>query len=109
MKNCSLFWYGGGVSNNASGALDAESDRRGELDWKRRFDIINGVVRGLLYLHEDAHTCIIHRDIKASNILLDDRWVPKVADFGMARLFPEDQTHVNTRRVGTKYVFMFSV
>ncbi|XP_008788453.2 cysteine-rich receptor-like protein kinase 10 isoform X2 [Phoenix dactylifera] len=76
--------------------------RRVELmDWKRRYEVIVGVARGLLYLHEDAHTPIIHRDIKASNILLDDRWVPKIADFGMARLFPEDLTHVNTRVAGT--------
>lgn len=87
-----------------SDCLDTESHRREELDWKRRYDIICGVARGLLYLHEDSHNCIIHRDIKASNILLDDKWVPKIADFGMARLFPEDQTHVNTRVAGTKYV-----
>ena len=81
-----------------------ESNRRVELDWKKRSDIIAGIARGLLYLHEDSHNCIIHRDIKASNILLDDKWIPKIADFGMARLFPEDQTHVNTRVAGTKYV-----
>ncbi|XP_068663649.1 cysteine-rich receptor-like protein kinase 43 [Aristolochia californica] len=78
-----------------------DAKKRHELDWKKRYDVIVSVARGLLYLHEDAHCCIIHRDIKASNILLDDKWVPKIADFGMARLFPEDQTHVNTRVAGT--------
>ncbi|XP_008221435.1 PREDICTED: putative cysteine-rich receptor-like protein kinase 35 [Prunus mume] len=89
------------VAHESLDKLLFKSNRREELDWKRRYDIIHGIARGLLYLHEDSHNCIIHRDIKASNILLDDKWVPKIADFGMARLFPEDETHVNTRVAGT--------
>ncbi|GLT58085.1 hypothetical protein SLA2020_310070 [Shorea laevis] len=89
------------VSNESLDKLLFKSNRREELDWKRRFNIICGIARGLLYLHDNSHYRIIHRDIKASNILLDKKWVPKIADFGMARLFPEDQTHVNTRVAGT--------
>ncbi|XP_042392271.1 cold-responsive protein kinase 1-like isoform X1 [Zingiber officinale] len=72
-----------------------------ELDWNRRFQVMVGVARGILYLHDSAHISIIHRDIKASNILLDDGWTPKIADFGMARLFPEEETYVKTRVAGT--------
>ncbi|XP_034911192.1 cysteine-rich receptor-like protein kinase 43 [Populus alba] len=89
------------VAHESLDKLLFKSDKRQLLDWNRRHDILIGIARGLLYLHEDSHNCIIHRDIKASNILLDDKWVPKIADFGMARLFPEDQTHVNTRVAGT--------
>nr|GEZ38080.1 putative receptor-like protein kinase At4g00960 [Tanacetum cinerariifolium] len=89
------------VVNESLDKLLFKSKTGKELDWKRRFDIICGVARGLLYLHEDSHDRIIHRDIKASNILLDEKWIPKIADFGMARLYPEDQTHVNTRVAGT--------
>lgn len=89
------------VAHESLDKLLFKSHKREELDWKRRFGIITGVAKGLLYLHEDSHNCIIHRDIKASNILLDDKWTPKIADFGMARLFPEDQSQVNTRVAGT--------
>lgn len=89
------------IANESLDKLLFKPHRRQELDWKRRYDIIAGVAKGLQYLHEDSPTCIIHRDIKASNILLDDKWIPKIADFGMARLFPEDQTHINTRVAGT--------
>ncbi|PWA57366.1 Concanavalin A-like lectin/glucanase, subgroup [Artemisia annua] len=89
------------VANESLDKLLFKSSTRDVLDWQRRYDIIVGVAKGLLYLHEDAHDCIIHRDIKASNILLDEKWVPKIADFGMAKLYPEGQTHVNTRIAGT--------
>lgn len=76
------------------------------LDWKQRQDIITGIAKGLRYLHEGANTHVIHRNIKACNILLDNKLVPKIADFGMARLFLEDQSRVNTRAAGTKYVVL---
>ncbi|KAG4999730.1 hypothetical protein AAZX31_08G092400 [Glycine max] len=89
------------VAHESLDKLLFKSQKREQLDWKRRIGIITGVAKGLLYLHEDSHNCIIHRDIKASNILLDDKWTPKIADFGMARLFPEDQSQVHTRVAGT--------
>jgi serine/threonine protein kinase len=60
-----------------------------------------GTARGLAYLHEEFHVCIIHRDIKTGNILLDDDFQAKIADFGLARLLPEDQSHLSTRFAGT--------
>ncbi|XP_076924274.1 cysteine-rich receptor-like protein kinase 2 [Bidens hawaiensis] len=76
-------------------------EKKGSLNWKQRYDIILGIARGLAHLHEESHVKIIHRDIKSSNILLDNDFQPKIADFGLARLFPEGQTHVNTRFAGT--------
>ncbi|CAN8235686.1 unnamed protein product [Cochlearia groenlandica] len=89
------------VANESLDKVLFKTNRKSEIDWKKRLEIITGIARGLLYLHEDAPNCIIHRDIKAGNILLDEKWVPKIADFGMARLYQEDATHVNTRVAGT--------
>lgn len=76
-------------------------EKRGTFNWKQRFDIIFGIARGLAYLHEEFHISIIHRDIKSSNILLDDDYEPKIADFGLARLITGDQSHFTTRFAGT--------
>lgn len=71
------------------------------LSWNIRFQIILGIARGLQYLHEDANVRIVHRDIKASNILLDEKFQPRIGDFGLARFFPEDQAYLSTKFAGT--------
>ncbi|KAK1303139.1 Cysteine-rich receptor-like protein kinase 8 [Acorus calamus] len=77
-----------------------------ELTWERRYKIIEGIARGMLYLHEESQLKIIHRDLKVSNILLDKDMNPKISDFGMARLFGIDQTQDNTSRVVGTYGYM---
>ncbi|XP_050276590.1 cysteine-rich receptor-like protein kinase 3 isoform X12 [Quercus robur] len=71
------------------------------LKWEVRYKIILGTAEGLAYLHEELETRIIHRDIKLSNILLEEDFTAKIADFGLARLFPEDKTHISTGIAGT--------
>ncbi|XP_012574312.1 G-type lectin S-receptor-like serine/threonine-protein kinase At1g11330 [Cicer arietinum] len=73
--------------------------RRMLLDWKKCFHIIEGISQGLLYLHKYSRLKIIHRDLKASNILLDENMNPKISDFGMARMFAEYESTANTNRI----------
>ncbi|KAJ0238414.1 Malectin-like domain-containing protein [Hirschfeldia incana] len=77
------------------------SENRKPLDWSKRMKIACGAARGLAYLHEDCNPKTIHRDVKAANVLIDDSYDAKLADFGLAKCCLDNVTHVSTRIMGT--------
>ncbi|BFG28986.1 hypothetical protein CerSpe_152600 [Prunus speciosa] len=88
-------------NNNLARALFGPEESQLKLDWPTRHKICVGTARGLAYLHEESRLKVVHRDIKATNVLLDKNLTPKISDFGLAKLDEEDNTHISTRIAGT--------
>ncbi|KAG7576552.1 Serine-threonine/tyrosine-protein kinase catalytic domain [Arabidopsis thaliana x Arabidopsis arenosa] len=88
-------------NNSLASVLLGSRSRYVPLDWSKRAAICVGTASGLAFLHEEVEPQVVHRDIKASNILLDQNFSPKIGDFGLAKLFPDNVTHVSTRVAGT--------
>lgn len=87
-------------NNSLAQALQGE-EKRAKFSWKSRSKISMGIARGLAYIHEEVKPHVVHRDIKASNILLDQNFGAKISDFGLSKLFPHNVTYISTRVAGT--------
>uniref|UniRef100_A0A0D9WZY6 Protein kinase domain-containing protein n=1 Tax=Leersia perrieri TaxID=77586 RepID=A0A0D9WZY6_9ORYZ len=94
------------MPNKSLDTILFDIERRRLLDWATRFRIIEGIARGLQYLHQDSQKKIVHRDMKTSNILLDGDMNPKIGDFGLARLFAQDQTRDVTSCIAGTFGYM---
>ncbi|KAM3340107.1 hypothetical protein P3S68_029977 [Capsicum galapagoense] len=99
--NKRLLVYGYMQNNCLSQTLLGVEQNRSKFTWELRREISKGIANGLSYLHEEVNPHVVHRDIKASNILLDQNFTPKIADFGLSRLFSKNISHITTRVAGT--------
>ncbi|WVZ96468.1 hypothetical protein U9M48_042105 [Paspalum notatum var. saurae] len=94
------------MPNRSLDTILFDSQKSKELDWGKRIMIVNGVARGLQYLHEESQLKIVHRDLKPSNVLLDSDYNPKISDFGLAKLFDLDQSQGITSHIAGTYGYM---
>ncbi|KAJ4724312.1 receptor kinase 2 [Melia azedarach] len=102
-ENLLIYEY---MANKSLDFFIFDQTRSNFLPWERRINIIGGITRGILYLHQDSRMRIIHRDLKASNVLLDNDMNAKISDFGMARMFARDEIQANTNKVVGTYGYM---
>ncbi|GJS90883.1 G-type lectin S-receptor-like serine/threonine-protein kinase [Tanacetum coccineum] len=94
------------MANKSLDSFIFDETKSSMLDWPHRFHIIHGMARGILYLHQDSRLQIIHRDLKAGNILLDSDWNPKISDFGLARMFVGQDASAKTKKVVGTYGYI---